>query len=61
MKVYKNGCVDCGLPCLGAGCAHFEEEHYYCDACGCEVDCADCAWELFGDDEDECDDDEVSA
>lgn len=33
MKTIENGCVDCGLPCLGDACPHRNEVHYYCDDC----------------------------
>ena len=34
MVKIENGCVDCGLPCLGNSCPHRYEKHYYCDECG---------------------------
>lgn len=38
MKRIENGCVDCGLPCLGNSCPHRNEVAYYCDECGEETD-----------------------
>lgn len=32
-----DGCVNCGLPCIGTACPHKQELEYYCDDCG-EVD-----------------------
>ena len=38
MVVYRNECVDCGLPCLGASCPNRNVERYYCDECGENAD-----------------------
>lgn len=32
-KVRSSDCVDCGLPCLGQDCPHWERVDYYCDNC----------------------------
>ena len=32
-KVRSSDCVDCGLPCLGQSCPHWERVDYYCDNC----------------------------
>lgn len=33
MKWEEDGCVDCGLPCLGSACPLRHETHYGCDIC----------------------------
>lgn len=34
MITLEDGCVDCGLPCLGGGCPyHGKFFHFYCDHC----------------------------
>ncbi len=35
MKRVESDCVDCGLPCIGKSCPHYEVTRYYCDRC-CE-------------------------
>lgn len=30
------GCVDLGLPCMGAGCPNRDVMRFYCDRCGGE-------------------------
>lgn len=50
-----DGCVDCGLPCLGNSCPHHKEVHLFCDFCKTETNhlfkyfddhyCADCLTE----------------
>ena len=47
MKKVENDCVDCGLPCIGEGCEHYNVTHYYCDKCGDECD-GDDMYELDG-------------
>lgn len=52
MVTFKDGCVDCGLPCLGNLCPHKREACLICDCCKIETDrlfecgdeqlCADC-------------------
>lgn len=37
MIKYENGCVDCGLPCMGKTCKHFKIPVYYCDRCNLEI------------------------
>ena len=37
-KRYQSDCVQCGLPCIGSGCDHYETPTYFCDECGAEVD-----------------------
>ena len=32
-EVHSSDCVDCGLPCLGKSCQHWERVDYYCDSC----------------------------
>lgn len=32
-EVHSSDCVDCGLPCLGRSCPHWERIDYYCDEC----------------------------
>lgn len=34
MKRPVDGCVACGLPCLGDACPHKTEYEFYCDECG---------------------------
>ena len=57
MKIVKNECVDCGLPCIGSSCLYRNVEHFCCDFCGeedvtlyhydgCEI-CADCLLKEF--------------
>lgn len=36
MRVTENGCVDCGLPCIGNSCPNRNVTTLYCDDCGCE-------------------------
>ena len=36
MKKIENGCIQCGLPCLGISCPNNEVVRYYCDECGSE-------------------------
>lgn len=52
MIVYRNECVDCGLPCLGLSCPYSHVERTYCDQCGDQAEttelygmdlCDDCA------------------
>lgn len=33
---YTSECVDCGLPCLGAGCRYYRVAVDICDKCGAE-------------------------
>ena len=37
-KEYSSDCVDCGLPCLGSSCSHYQRVDYYCDSCGDNAD-----------------------
>jgi len=56
MIKFEDGCVDCGLPCLGNSCPHHKEVHLFCDFCKTESDklfkyfddqyCADCLTEV---------------
>lgn len=32
-EIHSSDCVDCGLPCLGKSCPHWERVDYYCDSC----------------------------
>ena len=48
MIIYKSGCVDCGLPCIGTACKYHSEAHYYCDDCRCEIEHYDEVYELYG-------------
>lgn len=32
-----DGCVDCGLPCMGKSCPYWEVEERFCDKCGEET------------------------
>lgn len=32
----ESDCVDCGLPCLGKMCPHWERVYCECDSCGSE-------------------------
>lgn len=34
MIKYVSGCVDCGQPCRGSACRHYEEAVACCDECG---------------------------
>lgn len=55
MVFFEDGCVDCGLPCLGDLCPHNKELHLICDCCKAESErlfacddqqlCADCLTE----------------
>lgn len=36
MKSIESDCVDCGLPCIGKACPHFEVIRYICDKCYAE-------------------------
>ena len=29
----ESGCVDCGMPCMGRSCRHYEQARVYCDKC----------------------------
>lgn len=31
---YESGCVDCGMPCMGRACRHYEQAQVSCDECG---------------------------
>lgn len=41
----ENGCVDCGLPCLGDMCPNRRIKMCYCDNCG-----GDAAYQINGKD-----------
>lgn len=52
----ESDCVDCGLPCFGRSCPHWERVYFECDSCGNEdaiyhIDdgdyCEDCAIKLM--------------
>ena len=56
MRRTESGCVDCGMPCLGRACPHYEVTIFECDECGCEETlyeygdeelCKDCLAEKF--------------
>jgi hypothetical protein len=58
MKIIKNDCVGCQLPCWGDDCPLRRVEHWYCDKCGAELGdeiyvvddeelCEDCLLEKF--------------
>lgn len=34
MKRMVDGCVGCGLPCIGDQCSYRNEVEYFCDVCG---------------------------
>lgn len=36
MTIFRNECVDCGLPCMGNSCPHMNVPHSFCDECGTE-------------------------
>lgn len=38
MIKHENGCVSCGLPCIGKACQYLDEIVFVCDDCGCEVE-----------------------
>lgn len=56
MVIFEDGCVDCGLPCLGNLCPHKNEVCLICDYCRIETErlfeygdehlCADCLTEV---------------
>ena len=41
MVKYENGCVNCGLPCMGEACRYIKMLVCYCDHCGREVELGD--------------------
>lgn len=56
MKKIENGCVNCGLPCIGDACRYRNVARFYCDECGFEERlyryegrelCKDCLAEEF--------------
>ena len=38
MRVEEDGCVDCGLPCIGRACPNRKIIRFYCDKCKDETD-----------------------
>ena len=38
MVTFEDGCVNCGLPCLGNLCPHKREVCLICDCCKIETD-----------------------
>lgn len=46
MTLYKNECVDCGLPCIGYACPNRSVKRTYCDECGEATDTV----EIYGSD-----------
>lgn len=42
--VFRDGCVNCGLPCLGDSCPmlirdiEYEDEDLFCSICDCEIE-----------------------
>lgn len=36
MRVTRNECVQCGLPCMGNACPNAQVERLYCDVCNSE-------------------------
>lgn len=37
MTKTEDGCVNCGLPCLGISCPNKNITVHYCDECGADV------------------------
>ena len=37
LKITETECVDCGLPCIGNACRHYQVTRYYCDKCNDET------------------------
>lgn len=38
MVKFESDCLECGLPCKGKACPHYEIEVHYCDECGKELE-----------------------
>lgn len=38
MKKIESDCVDCGFPCMGTACPHYQIEVYICDECGSDCE-----------------------